>query len=259
MTSIQIFTFDKNPELRNKTAALSEKYSFTFFQPEDWSQIEDEGFYLEVSPELVTLHNVSLQGRLSVTADFFSGELQHRVKTFSKKQSLAKAVFANHKNNNSLRVIDATGGFGRDAACLASLGIDVTIYERNPVVFNLLSAGLESAEKNSQFSKIFKGKLGCVFADSHEILQEKNCSADVIYLDPMYPERKKKSLSRKNMQILQDLVGSDPDREKLLGVAMGAGAGRVVVKRPPDIEPLFADKVTLSFNDKLACFDVYVL
>lgn len=254
-----IFSFSKDYSVINNTIDLAEKFSLIYSEFNDWSEIKEDGYYLEVKSGPSILHNLSDGKRISVDADFFSGELQHRIKTFSKKQSLAKAVFYNQKKSAPLQVIDATGGFGRDAACLAALGTNILIYEKNPAVFCLLSSSLAAAKKNAVYTDIFKGELSCSFADAQTIFKNKNCNADVIYLDPMYPERKKKALSRKGMQVLQNMLGADNDREDLLIAAFESETAQVVVKRPPDIKPFFENRVNKSFNNKLACFDVYCL
>ncbi len=79
---------------------------------------------------------------------------------------------------------------------------------------------------------------------------------DVIYLDPMYPLRKRvTALPSKDMQILRALVGDDLDFDALFVVARRF-ADRVVVKRPahaPPIAPTHA-----QIESKLARFDIYV-
>ena len=66
-------------------------------------------------------------------------------------------------------------------------------------------------------------------------------AAQIIYLDPMYPQRsRKKAGSRKGMQFLHALLGQ-PDAEannRLLPTALQCAAGRVVVKRPRGAELL---------------------
>src|SRR3546814_16689246 len=55
---------------------------------------------------------------------------------------------------------------------------------------------------------------------------------DIVHLDPMYPHRDKQALPQKEMQILRELTGSDPDADTLLRPALAIARRRVVVKRP---------------------------
>ena len=47
------------------------------------------------------------------------------------------------------RLRGATAGLGRDSFVLADLGCQVTLCERNPVIAELLGAGLSLGEKSS--------------------------------------------------------------------------------------------------------------
>lgn len=82
---------------------------------------------------------------------------------------------------------------------------------------------------------------------------------DVIYLDPMFPHREKSARVKKEMEILQRLLGPDEEGERLLEVALSRAGGRVVVKRPIAAPPLALRPPTLSFETKNHRFDVYVI
>ncbi len=82
---------------------------------------------------------------------------------------------------------------------------------------------------------------------------------DVIYLDPMYPDRKKSASVKKNMQILQTLLGKDEDTEELLNIALKVAKKRVVVKRPKGAENLSSIKPTYQVNSKKTRYDVYII
>jgi hypothetical protein len=53
-----------------------------------------------------------------------------------------------------------------------------------------------------------------------------------LYLDPMFAKAKQKSLSRKEMAWMYDLVGPDEDADENLEAALKMGFNRIVVKRP---------------------------
>ena len=82
---------------------------------------------------------------------------------------------------------------------------------------------------------------------------------DVIYIDPMYPQRKKSALVKKDMQILQRLLGKDQDAEKLLDTALQCAAERVVEKRPVHASPVGNVKPDTSISSKKTRYDIYLV
>ena len=82
---------------------------------------------------------------------------------------------------------------------------------------------------------------------------------DVIYMDPMYPERKKSALVKKDMQILQRLLTEPDDAAGLLRVALALARKRVVVKRPIHAAALVGPAPTVSINSRKTRYDVYVI
>ncbi|HSD97968.1 MAG TPA: class I SAM-dependent methyltransferase, partial [Sulfuricaulis sp.] len=81
---------------------------------------------------------------------------------------------------------------------------------------------------------------------------------EVIYLDPMFPPKRKKSAAvKKEMRLLRDLVGDDPDAKELLEISRHVALDRVVVKRPDHAPPLAPDP-SMSLAGKLVRYDVYL-
>ena len=91
-----------------------------------------------------------------------------------------------------------------------------------------------------------------------ELLQALDAPPDCIYLDPMFPPKRKKSaLAKKSMVVLRELLGDDQDKELLFEAALQATARRVVVKNPDYAEPL-GGKPSESYQGKLLRYDVYL-
>jgi 16S rRNA (guanine1516-N2)-methyltransferase len=82
---------------------------------------------------------------------------------------------------------------------------------------------------------------------------------DVIYIDPMYPEKKKSALVKKDMQILQRLLGKDEQADQLLKTALRHSGKRVVVKRPIHAEPVGDIKPDTSISSKKTRYDIYLV
>ena len=167
---------------------------------------------------------------VKLAIDFTRGKARHRVNESDRgAQPLKKALGAKAE----FHIIDATGGLGQDAWAIASLGCQVSVFEAHPIVHALLSNALLRAGLHNQFKSI-ASRINLVHADASGALEQ--CAPDVqaIYLDPMYPERRKSSQTRKGMQFLHALLGP-PDQQKtaqLFDAALNSGVKRVVVKRP---------------------------
>ena len=189
-----------------------------------------------------------------VYVDFVDGKLAHRRQYGGgKKQPLARAIGLTSKNIPN--VIDATAGMGRDSFVLASLGCQVKMIERSPVIAELLEDALVRARLDSDVSAIAE-RLSVICADACDYLPEAQ-PEDVIYLDPMYPEKRKSAAVKKDMRLLQVLVGPDLDSHKLLKVALQKAKYRVVVKRPGNSDPLEGQLPNASIKSPNTRYDIY--
>jgi 16S rRNA (guanine1516-N2)-methyltransferase len=166
-----------------------------------------------------------------------------------KKQGLVRAC----KPSLGLKIIDATAGWGRDAAVLAAFGAKVLMLERHPVMASLLDYALrqQTPQDKEQMNLSLHSGDAYLFLNS---LKESDYP-DVIYIDPMHPERIKSALVKKDMQILQNLIGWDEDALKLIELARTRVKQRVVVKWPQKIKALLPPSTYV--NGKTVRFDIY--
>jgi 16S rRNA (guanine1516-N2)-methyltransferase len=233
--------------LAPKAKKLRDKWGFT--------ALKSELFQLRLLPEYLALEQLDDSQQGYIYVDFASGAVAHRRKFGGGKgQSIAKAV--GMKAGVTLHVIDATAGLGKDAFVLASLGCHVDMVERSPVAAALLEDGLERACLDAEIGEWVQQRMKLTYASGYDYLQ--NHQADVVYLDPMFPHKKKSALVKKEMRVFQSVVGADLDADDLLDVALRAAKYRVVVKRP-DYAPFLNDKKpSMSINMKNNRFDVYV-
>lgn len=174
-------------------------------------------------------------------------------------------------------VYDLTAGWGQDSLLMASAIIHnngrVHMVERNLIIAALLQDALRrvrliseqlpltglNSEKAAQLSNCLS--LEC--KDGKDVIDSDSAKflpPDIIYLDPMFPIRKKSASVKKNMQILHSLLETQnvtqTNEEKfrneeesiLLRRAFQLARNRVVVKRPlhapplieaPDLKPAF--------------------
>ncbi len=194
-----------------------------------------------------------------VYVDFVGGAVGHRHRFGGGRgQPIAKAVGL--KGGAAPSVWDVTAGLGRDAFVLASLGCEVTLVERSPVVAALLEDGLKRARNDAEAGAVV-ARMRLLRGDAAELLAalEPDARPDVVYLDPMYPHRRKSALVKKEMRLFRELVGEDLDADRLLPPALAAARQRVVVKRPDYAEPLAGTPPTLAIATKNHRFDIYVL
>lgn len=173
-----------------------------------------------------------------LSLDFTAGKARHRAKeSGSGVQALTRALGVkafNKQHGEPPSIIDATGGLGQDAWALASTGCRLTIIERHPVVHALLADALmrAMADEVARRTAINMRLLMDEAVHALETLGTEGTHA--IYLDPMYPERRRTAASKKGMQFLHALLGPVPAKGSptLLLKAVGSGVSRVVVKRP---------------------------
>jgi 16S rRNA (guanine1516-N2)-methyltransferase len=187
--------------------------------------------------------------------DFSDPELIRRCAKRNAKETIARAVGI--KGNYKPSVLDATAGLGKDAFVLANLGCNVHCLERSPIIAALLSDGLERLFKQAPSSQ---PSIKLIEADAIDFLKTHASASDydVIYLDPMFPEKKKNALPRKGMRIFRELIGCDNDAQDLLQLALMHAKKRVVVKRPRLAEATCARKPDIVYTGKSSRFDVYI-
>jgi len=221
-----------------------------------------EGCFLSYNDQSLTismqLH--SNNDRLNLCIDFVGGKAKHRRQYGGgKNQPLAKACGID--KHPDWTILDATAGLGKDAFVLASLGATVTLCEQHPALYGLLADGVCRASEDLAVADI-ASRMTCVNQDSivyfNSLRSSTNALPNVIYLDPMYPERKKSAKIKKEMQILQYLVGHTDDN-KLLAAALTTATHRVVVKRPKSATPLNDKPPSYSVSSVNTRYDIYVI
>ena len=136
----------------------------------------------------------------AVYVDFVGGTMAHRRKFGGGRgEAVAKAVGV--KGSELPTVIDATAGLGRDAFVLASIGCQVRLVERHPVVFLLLQDGLNRAYQDEEIGEMLQQNLRLLNVPHINELDPNADYADVVYLDPMYPHKQKSALVKKEMRV----------------------------------------------------------
>lgn len=193
-----------------------------------------------------------------VSASFIGGKAEHRRKFGGGKgQLIAKAVGL--KSGLLPTILDATAGLGRDAYVLATLGCSLTLLECSPLIHELLATALEEARSDPSTADI-AARMQLRQGDALSwMLQQTEAVADVIYLDPMYPQRDKSAQVKKEMRVFHDLVGSSLNDAELLAAALEKARYRVVVKRPRKGVAIEGPTPSLQLLGKSSRYDIYTL
>ncbi len=167
--------------------------------------------------------------------DFAEPKFLQRLKQAGRRSELiARAV----KPRPDMRVLDCTAGLARESFLLAHLGCHVTLIERSKVIGELIRDGLTRASMYP-FLAPTVSRMQLVIGDASRYLSHLQAVStsenrvDVIYIDPMFPQKSGSAAVGGEMQMLQRFLGVDEDARKLLELALSQDVSRVVLKRPP--------------------------
>ena len=152
------------------------------------------------------------------------------------------------KGSGENTVFDATCGTGKDSFLIGSFGADLIAAEQNPWVFLLLKDAQRRFSQQNFKLDIIYGPAENYLADTYNF--------QCVYFDPMYPDNKKKSLPRKEMQYFRDIVQEVAKPQDVLSQLLTWKVDRVVVKRPLHAEFLMPH-VVHSYTGKSARYDMY--
>lgn len=187
------------------------------------------------------------------------------------KEPVARAVM-NGLEDGAL-VFDATAGLGRESMILAHAGAKVVSFERQLPIWIILNDALKRAQGSrffpftlpvlSPIGTIKDYSLALAGTDNRSLTLANdlnNARPEVIYYDPMFPERENSAQVKKDMFVFQQVIGEDKDIIEFLELALELAVKRVVLKRPSYAQPLAIAGLERSyFVDGGQCrFDCYV-
>lgn len=219
-------------------------------------QLEDADFALQVGEQGLQLQQLAPDAPGAVRVDFVEGGAAHRrLYGGGSGQMIAKAVGI--AQGVRPRILDATAGLGKDGFVLASLGCEISLIERQPLIGALLEDGLERGARDLHVAPII-ARMTLLKGNSIEVMRNWEGEApQVIYLDPMFPHREKTALVKKEMRLFRPLVGDDPDAPALLAAALALASHRVVVKRPRKAPCIEGPKPSHGLEGKSSRYDIY--
>ncbi|MDO4460585.1 MAG: class I SAM-dependent methyltransferase [Clostridia bacterium] len=156
------------------------------------------------------------------------------------------------------KAVDCTAGLGEDSFILAAAGYEVELFEHNPITALLLRDALQRAKRDPALKDI-AARMTLSEGDSKDLLAALPYTPDLIYLDPMFPEKKKNAETKKKLQVLHTIELPCADEIELMQAAMNAKPKKIVVKRPPEGPFLAGIEPTYSVTRKAVRYDCIVL
>ena len=91
------------------------------------------------------------------------------------------------------------------------------------------------SDENETYKDITQ-RMTLLHGDAKELIPTLN--AEVILIDPMHPPRQKSALVKKEMRLIRDIVGTDPDATELMQIALKHATARVILKWPLRAAPM---------------------
>lgn len=216
-------------------------------------------FHLIMTPDYLGLQDTLNKKSKPFYIDFSTGKLYHRSKLAGRHSELIGRAIGCKVADNPV-IIDATAGLGRDSFILASIGFHITMLEKSPIVHALLSDALTRAAAIPSLTSIID-RMTLIEDDAIRWLKENatRLQPDVIYLDPMFPDRQKSAKVKKEMVLLQQLLPFNQDNTTLFHEALTCATKRVVVKRPRLADNIAGKTPTFSLMGKSSRFDIYIV
>jgi 16S rRNA (guanine1516-N2)-methyltransferase len=199
----------------------------------------------------------SMTSEPALFIDFAGGAVGYRLRQREGRgQALPRAI--GMAKGAMPSVVDATAGMGRDAFLLASLGATVTLIERNKDVHAALADAMERARNTSSELADIIARMTLMHGDSRQLLPA--LAPEAVLVDPMHPPRGKTALVKKEMRVLREMVGSDPDQRELIEAALAAARQRVVLKWPLRAQPMEGlRKPSHQIVGKTTRYDVFMI
>lgn len=200
---------------------------------------------------VLSLQDVSHGSWKPLTVDFLSEDWKFRLaRTWNSREVLRQALGA--KRGAVLKIVDATGGLLSDAYLMAEWGHDVIAFEQNILLAYLGAEACARVEVHRPLNTLAKKRSLRFVPGRFEAACLDGLKADVVYLDPMYPDKKKSALNSKEMRIVKKCTESmhhwsDGELSELIKECLSQVSKRVVLKRP-----VWAPQLPAGLNDLLS-------
>ena len=210
--------------------------------------------YLYLENDNLKLHHDNKE----LFIDFNDSETLNRINPKAKKCSVVQAVEG--RSRAKLTILDTTAGLGSDTVTLAARGHTLITLEKDPYLYLLLKDALQRAQQIYYLKEIIT-KITLINIDSNHYILTTDKSFDCVYVDPMFPSRKKSAKVKQGMQILHQVAFNDEisNSNLLDNIIQGRITKKAVVKRPINAGFLSNKKPSSQLKVKANRFDIYSL
>lgn len=236
-----------DPKLAEQAKALAHQLNLPYGE-------KNADYELMQTPKGLALADHRNKHTKPLLIDFTSPTYTRRLAKAGRNSEMLVQAMGNAAKSNT-HIIDATAGLGSDGFLLAYVGYQLTLIERSPILHALLQDALLRAKANAMLAPAVS-RITLLFGDAKALLRDHH--ADIVYLDPMFPDRKKSAAVKKEMVMLHDLLGAGDEGDALFEAAMGAAQKRIVVKRPRLAPTLIPRPANYQLEGKSSRFDVYL-
>ncbi|MBV1885222.1 MAG: class I SAM-dependent methyltransferase [Gammaproteobacteria bacterium] len=259
MTKKVIFLEDER--YRSMAEQLSAQESVSIIETLPHPDSSEAGLRINFEAQGVSIQGFGEYATNKVQVDFVGGSLSRRSQhKHLHGEMVAKAVgIKKHPNS---KVFDATTGLARDSFILATLGCQMDMMEQSNIIACLIVDGLKRGQDENELAATM-ARMNFKQGNSLDYMQAQRDNEllrpDVVYLDPMFPDRQKTALAKKEMRLFQ-LFGLDEesDLDLMLEAATRFAKRHVVLKRPLKAAPLNHFRPSHSISGRSCRFDVYV-
>ncbi len=239
-----MYLFCEEKDCKEKAAVIADRLNI------ELRDRGDDDIHLSYNEKGLSLKG----GSLTFRGDFSAMSARLRQSNLEHEMLVKAARLKDHKD--APRLLDATAGMGEDSLILAASGFLVDMYEQNEIIAELLRDAMDRALTDSMLKDIVS-RMTLHVGDSIKAMEE-GATADVILLDPMFPERSKSGLIKKKFQLLQKLESPCNNGDELLDAAIKACPKKIVIKRPAKGEKLGNINVDYSYPGKAIRYDCIV-
>ena len=190
---------------------------------------------------------------------FIDPKLIRRIENSPKEKDLLR----NSLGKGTFRILDATAGLCRDSLRMSYWGHKVWACERDVELGKMLESSLAEARAH-EFYQDWIERLSFYPGATESFLKENpEITFDIVVIDSMFPDEKRKGLPKKNIQELKALVSDDSDNAAELltfchDFAWKQKPKKILVKRPLKAPALDRFRVSHSFEGRSHRWDLYL-
>lgn len=243
---------DCQPRQKAKGASLAKRLGVAVCTPEEHNASAPDALVLHFTSKGIALE----QGKLSLLHDFT--DMLARTKPGRLNQELlVRAAKVKHADHAPV-AFDATAGLGQDSFLLAAAGFETYLFEQDPIIATLLEDALERGLQDARLMPILNRMHLLPENSISGMPAHASLQPDVIYLDPMFPQRKKSAQVKKKFQLIHQLERPCSDAKELLDAALEVHPRKIIIKRPLKGPHLAGRKPSYTLKGKMIRYDCLV-